>query len=428
MKQKQFLTSDRIIRLIIIAIAGSVIFEVPYLRFLYYDTLLEAVGLTNTQFGNTMSVFGIVSMFVYFPGGLIADRFSTRKLLTFSLLGVGATGIWFSFYPRYEIQLIIYSLWAIFVSFTFWSAMNKSIRCSGTSEEQGRLFGLIEGARGLFPMMYGFVILAAFNYLGAGIVGMTWTIRIYSGLCIAGAILTWMFLGKNEEIKEEKTAEDKIEKRSVIKDTITVLRYPSVWLISLIIFSSYVCYSAQSYLSPYLSEIFLATPTLVAALGLIRTYGLAIGGGPLGGVASDKFKSTTKILNISFIIILFAIILFLIIPGNPNFLWAVTSAMLLMGFFVFVTRGIYFATIDEMNIPRELSGAAIGFVSFIGFIPDAFIYTLFGSWMDKYPGIPGYKIMFTFLAVFAAIGFIATVALLYLIKKNKKGVVAYEKN
>lgn len=421
MKQKQFLSPDRVIRLFIIAIAGSVIFEVPYLRFLYYDTLLEAVGLTNTQFGNTMSVFGIVSMFVYFPGGLIADRFSTKKLLTFSLLGVGGTGFWFSFYPRYEIQLIIYALWAIFISFTFWSAMNKSIRCSGTSEEQGRLFGLIEGGRGLIPMIYGFIVLSVFNSLGANIIGVTIVIRIYSSLCLVAAVLTWLYLSKNEEIKEDKTSEVVSEKRSVIKDTVTVLRYPAVWLIALIIFSSYVCYSAQSYLSPYLSEIFLATPTLVAALGLVRTYGLAIGGGPLGGIASDKIKSTTKVLNISFMAILFAVILFLIIPGNPNFLWAVTVAMLIMGFFIFVTRGIYFATIDEVSIPRELSGAAIGFVSFIGFIPDAFIYTLFGSWMDKYPGIPGYKIMFIFLAVFTAIGFIATIILLSLIKKNKKG-------
>lgn len=415
-ESKHFRTRDKIIRLIIIAISGSVIFEVPYLRYLYYDTLLEAVGLSNAQFGMTMSVFGIVSMLTYFPGGAIADRFSAKKLITFSLLGVAATAIWFSFFPGYAIQLVIYSLWAVFISLTFWAAMNKAIRVTGSSEEQGRLFGLVEGGRGLFPMLYGFVVLAIFNHLGANVFGLTWAIRTYAALSVIGAVLVWLFL---EDVKEEAGTEQVQKSGNGVKNMIAVLKYPSVWMVSIIIFSSFVAYAGQSYVTPYLSEIFGASASLAAALGLVRTYGLAIGGGPLGGVFADKVKSTTKVLAVCFVFIGMALVAFMLVPPSPELLIVVTVAMVIMGFFVFATRGIYFATIDEACIPIELTGSAVGFASFIGFIPDAFIYTLFGTWMDQHPGIEGYRMIFGFMLLFAVLGFIASILLIRFVKKQK---------
>ncbi|MEG2383682.1 MAG: MFS transporter [Oscillospiraceae bacterium] len=419
-KKENFFTKSRILRLIIIAISGSVIFEVPYLRYLYYDPLLEAVGLSNAQFGTTMSVFGIVSMLTYFPGGIIADKFSAKKLITFSLLGVALTGIWFSFFPGYATQLIIYSLWAIFISLVFWAAMNKAIRVTGDSSEQGRLFGLIEGGRGLFPMLYGFVVLAIFNALGANTFGLVWVIRSYSILSAIGAILVWIFLEDVDDVKEVSENKASTEKGNAIRNMIAVLKQPSVWMIAIIIFSSFVVYAGQSYITPYLSEMFGASVSLVAALGLIRTYGLAIGGGPLSGVFADKVKSSTKVLIACFAIIAVMLAVFLLVPANPSLIVVVVVAMIIMGFFVFATRGIYFATVDEACIPMELTGSAVGFASFIGFIPDAFIYTLFGSWMDKHPGAEGYELIFKFMIIFAILGFLASLALIRMIKKNKE--------
>ena len=82
-------------------------------------------------------------------------------------------------------------------------------------------------------------------------------------------------------------------------------------------------------------------------------------------------------------------------------------------------RGVYFAAIDELEIPIRYSGTAMGFASFLGFIPEAYIYTLIGNWMDNYPGIVGYQKVFTYMICVTAVGFIASVLLYKNVKKMK---------
>lgn len=89
-----------------------------------------------------------------------------------------------------------------------------------------------------------------------------------------------------------------------------------------------------------------------------------------------------------------------------------------LGFVDYGMRGIYFATVDEVKISISVAGAAVGFASFIGYIPDAFIYTLMGNWLDKYPGQLGYKYIFIFLFVMEVIGLVVSMLLLRVIKKN----------
>ena len=45
-------------RLIILAVAGSLIYGLPYFRTYYYDAYLQAYNLTNTQMGVFGSIFG----------------------------------------------------------------------------------------------------------------------------------------------------------------------------------------------------------------------------------------------------------------------------------------------------------------------------------------------------------------------------------
>jgi len=47
-----------------------------------------------------------------------------------------------------------------------------------------------------------------------------------------------------------------------------------------------------------------------------------------------------------------------------------------MGFFAL--RGIYFALLEESGTPRELTGMAVGEISFIGFMPEIFMGPMTG--------------------------------------------------
>ena len=79
----------RWITLALCGIAGSAIYKLPYLRETYYDAMQQATGATNAELGFLMTAYGLVNFLLYLPGGWAADRFSARKLMTFSLISTG---------------------------------------------------------------------------------------------------------------------------------------------------------------------------------------------------------------------------------------------------------------------------------------------------------------------------------------------------
>lgn len=103
------------------------------------------MNLTNEQMGLLSAGYAAMATVSYFIGGIVADKFSARKLLTFSFLATGGLGFWFSTFPGYEISRIIFILMGISTIITYWSACIKATRMLGDSSEQGRLFGLQEG-------------------------------------------------------------------------------------------------------------------------------------------------------------------------------------------------------------------------------------------------------------------------------------------
>ena len=62
-------------------VAGEGVYLLPFsvTRF-FRPTVLETFGLSNTELGTAMAIYGIVAMIAYFPGGPLADRSSAREL------------------------------------------------------------------------------------------------------------------------------------------------------------------------------------------------------------------------------------------------------------------------------------------------------------------------------------------------------------
>lgn len=116
---------------------------------MYYLPLAEALNLNNTQVGSLVSVFGVTSLLSYFPGGWLADRLSSRKLFTTSLLSTGIAGLYFATFPSYEVSLAIHAFWGMSITFLFWGAMIRVTRNWAPPEEQGKAFGILETGRGL---------------------------------------------------------------------------------------------------------------------------------------------------------------------------------------------------------------------------------------------------------------------------------------
>lgn len=402
------------VALFAIVLAASTIYELPYLSYTYYDLMLEALNITNTQMGLLMSVFGFVSMIGYFPGGYLADKISARKLITCSLIGVGALGFFLSTFPAFPFVVIIYVLYGILSSVTFWAAMLKATRQLGDSSEQGRLFGMRESGTGLMPVLYGMIILFVFNTTGATYLSLRWVMIGYALLAILGGIFAWFGLEDNKQTDnpEEKTG---ASFRALAK----VIKMPNLWLLGIVVFSAASIYASYSYITPYLTEFFGLSASIVVFLGLIRIYGMAVMGGLLSGFIADKIGSNIKVILFISIVPIICFSGFMLIPADPAYLTIFIIFMLATGLSLFMIRGIYFAVIDELKIPLAISGTAMGFVSLIGFLPESYVYTLFGGWMDKYPGIGGYQHIFVYMIIVTIIGFIAAGLLFRNLVKNK---------
>lgn len=396
-----------------LCVAGSVIYELAYLSYTYYDVMVKSFKITNTQMGNLMSVFGIVAIICYFPGGWLADKFSSKWLIVTSLVVTGVLGLWEMTLPSYPVLIAIYFLWGISLTLTFWAAMLKATRTLGNSNEQGRLYGILEGGRGLIPLLYGLVVVAIFKTGSNDVAGLVRVILSYSVLNFIGAAIVLLFFrnDKNDEATQEKSA-------PVLKDIVELIKMPNIWLVAGIVFVSYLMYTSFSYITPYLTGFCGVGTASAATIALIRTYGIAIFGGALSGFLADKTGSRSRMLIYSFAVGVVGVIAFLFTKATPGSAFIVIGAMLITGLGIFMTRGIYFAVTDEIKISARVCGSAIGLISFVGFIPDAFSYSLIGSWLDRYKGATPYKMIFVLMLICALLGVIFSIIL----RKNCKAI------
>ena len=392
-----------------LSLGAGLIYQLPYLRFTWYDPLQKALGLDHTAFGNLMSIYGFVAMFMYWPGGWIADRFSSRKLLTFSLVTTALGGFWLSTFPSYHICLLIHGIWGVTSILTFWSALVKVITRITSEKEQGKIFGFIEGGRGISASLVAFSTIALFTWMGGSNADFRIVVIIYSVMVLLAGVLCWFLLEDNAS---------EIKSGDIIKDIFVVLKMPAAWMMAGVIFCVYTGYAALSYTTPYMTEVFGLSVATAGVLGTIRTQILKAIGGPVGGILSQKCGSATRVIRWGYIAMTLSLIIFLVMPVNARFLFLMIGNMMIFAGLVFALRGIYFSTIKEGKTPATLIGAISGFISFVGYMPDAFLYSLIGHWLDKYPGVTGYQYMFTWMIAFSLLGVLITTLLMRYLKRN----------
>lgn len=410
-----------VLRMIALCFASSIVFEIPYLSWTFYDAMQESLQLTNAQMGSLMTVYGISALICRFPGGWLADVVSERILLTISLSATGILGLFVMLHPPYVLCLVLWACMGITAVLPMWAAIIKATRRLGDSNAQNRLFGVLESGRSAIPMLYCLGVVAIFDVViaksGSEVIGLSVGIISFCALMFVSAVLIWIAYkpreGESKTLKGGTTAVGWTDVKKVIK-------LPGVWLIAGIIFSSYLVYISLSYITPYTTDIYGASTSTAAVLAVIRTYGIGIFGALIAGFIADKAGSTTKVIAVSFVLIAAGLMSFFIVPVGNRYLWVAIIIIMTVAFIIFIPRGIYFAIIDEIGIPVKYTGAAVGVASFIGFSPDMFAYSIIGSWLDNNPGIEGYHKAFMFMAAISLLGFIFSIIAYKYIKKHKQ--------
>ena len=399
--------------IIIVAFGGAIIYGLPYFRYDYYDAYLEVYNLTDTQMGVFGSILGVFGMISYLFGGIVSDRFSTRTILTVSLIGTGLGGFVHLLPLNFTALVCLYAFWGVSSLFAFWPCCIKAVRILSGSGDQGKAFGFFEGGRGIGAGLMATGAVFAFK-IGAGqmedqVAGMRYAIIFYSVLTILMGVLVFF------TVKEEKMEKSD---RVTFKGIGELLRMPAVWIIGFVTFCNYVFTLSMYYFTPYLTEILGATVTFAAALAASKRW-FSLLGNVGGGIVTDKV-GTGRMLLISFIVMAVGTVGMLLLPQNSGSIMIFTVLFVIVYIFYNVNYAMTWAMMDEGAIPERLSGSAAGLISTIGYLPEIFCSLLAGIMIDQNPGWEGYRNYFGFVTAMLVIGAVLVMIWIKYLNKKKK--------
>ena len=385
-------------------LAAESIYILPYvLARVFRPTFLDVFNLTNLELGGLFSIYGVVAFFSYLYGGVLADRYSPRKLLSISLIFTSLGGLIMMTYPSYFIMQLLFAYWGFTTVFIFWAPMLKATRAIGGVKMQGKTFSFLDGGRGVVASSIGLIGVLIFSILITEDVSsltlsekqevFKYVIGASSLIVFIIGIVVYAYL--KIELKDD-------EKIGNIKSLLELAKLKSVWLISLIILCAYMGYKITDVYSLYASEVMLFDEIDAARVGALQQYLRPI---VCISVAffTDKNGNINNIL-IGFFVMMLGSILFAsgLIKVSMNILFFISLIIVATG--TYAIRGLYFSILKDGKIPYILSGTAIGLISIVGYSPDIFATPLYGYLLDNFPGIRGHQYVYLILFISSIVG------------------------
>ena len=111
-----------------LGVAGGSIYLIPFIRYVFYTWQADAMMMTNEQLGILTTMYAIGNTILYVPGGIVSDKFSTKKCMLFSLMSTTILTFLFAMKVNsYVLALLIWFLFAFTTTFLFWCSLMKSI-------------------------------------------------------------------------------------------------------------------------------------------------------------------------------------------------------------------------------------------------------------------------------------------------------------
>ncbi|MEO1234704.1 MAG: MFS transporter, partial [Myxococcota bacterium] len=392
--------------------AGEAIFLLPFVLVrIFRPTVLDVLGIDNTQLGTAFSAYGVVALVAYLLGGPLADRYPARKLMVLALLSTAAGGAAFYALPGTTGLTFLYAYFGVTSILPFWSALLRATREWGGSEAQGQAYGLLDGGRGLvsaliatfsvgvFAMMMPDAQQATLEVKQAALRSAILYFAIGTGLA---ALLVWRFI-------PERSGQRQAEGQSLDLVMISrVLGKPTLWLQSLIVVCAYVGYKGTDDFSLLAREALGYDDVQAATLGTLSFWVRPVAA-VIAGLIADRVGRGSTVLAVSFG---FLVVAQLVVAGGTEAAHLVTVLAGLAGTsaFVYALRGVYFAIFDEARVSVTVTGTAVGVVSVLGYTPDIFMGPVMGLILDGHPGAAGHRLLFLMLAAFSALGLVATLA------------------
>lgn len=389
------------VQVTLLALAASVIYSAPYLRQLFKTSLLDAFSLTESQLGNLSSMYAITSIICYIPGGWIADRVAPRILVIIALFASAATYAWWATIPSYQELLIIHALWGVIGVGVLWAAMFKHIRLLAGGDEQGRMFGTLEGGRGLFEAILLTVATFVFSLFATRQLGMVNVIVIYTVFAaVLGIVMLFM---KDTDREPSSTDSEKIH----LSDLLLIVKQPTIWLLCIILAAVYHVFWATIEFPSFAETGGFAMPLATAtALGATKLW-MRPFGGVFAGMLGDRIGNV-RVMEWLFLASIVCCLYLALMPTTPDIAWTLWAFIFPFGLLAYGLRGVFWALLYECPVPARALGTAIGFISIMGYSSDGYIPQVSAYLHTNYETGTAYQLFFTYVAIAATIGLAAS--------------------
>ena len=403
----------RIAVIIALMTAGESVFLLPFvLARIFRPTLLDVFEITNLELGVAFSTYGVVAIAAYFAGGPLADRYSARSLMSTSLVATGLGGVVLATIPSTGVMNVLWGVWGATTILLFWSAMLRATREWGGDQAQGRAYGLLDGGRGLIGALIASVTvflfatmlpvddpaLASLEQRTTAFTGVIWC---FTGFTLVVAALVFIVLPRGSpKVSQEGGT------RLSLDGVKASIRMPTIWLQAIIVVCAYVGFKATDDFSLLASDALGYDDVQAGSVGTLSFWVRAVTAISAGYLA-DRIEPS-RVIFWGFLLLFGGSSLIasgLLFPGVA---WMLIATIVTTSIGVYSLRGVYFALLSEGGVPMAHTGSAIGVISLVGFTPDVFMGPLMGVLLDSSPGVLGHQHVFTAVAAFSFVGWLAT--------------------
>lgn len=389
--------------LCLLGACNGALFSVPYLKYAFFNPMVENMGASGQELGLLLTVFAVTCVALLGPGGILADRFNVKWSIFGSLIATGLLAVFFAFtFTNRTANFLVWFGLALSTIFLAWPSLMKAVRLTG-ADKAGTAYTVYYAASGLTSAAIAWIVLEVYEYYGArgpASAAFPRGIIVLALFCFLLAGALWAALRVSSDAIDTRA-----RARHSREEILSVLRLPSLWQIAVIFFCTYSLYIGISFFTPYLSFSLGLSDRVSGWLTIIRSF-VFLALTPLLGMAADRlFRSTLRLFIWSGPVLAASFLGLYILDVTGGGSASVIIGLTMLA--AFLACGLYasmFSIVAECRYSVAMTGMVVGFVSMASYTPDIVLQPLFGRFVDD----ARYALIVLILAVLSALaGFFA---------------------
>lgn len=423
--------------LVLVSMGSSIIYSPAYLKYVFYNQLLEALQITDGQLGKVTAAYALTATICYLPSGILADKIRVRIL---GWVGFGGTALLTYLYAMvpsiaasqgsevaYGILYFIHIAMGVTTILIWWGIRFKLIRLiSDGDEDYAKKIGFSYGVYGAAGLIMGVINAAILNYLHHSVgLGVQVLLTFLATVILVLGLLTFLWVPR---FTGEIGAGNAGFSLAVVGRALSL---PVVWIAAIGLFLVYFFYSNMYFITPYFTDIIGADQATTDMVSVVRTYGVTLLSGPIFGILATKSKSPSKVIFAGSLIAAAVLTTINVVPSSPSIIMIVAGLQMLLAFIANGVFGICSSQLSEGRVPLSVFGTATGLLSVIGFFPDTICPVWFGGIIDAAKAkhaetgniadlAAGYHTIFWYMAGAAVLAAVFAAALFLYVRANQE--------